>query len=67
MIEYYILGTSRSGEIFPREHGMTNLCIQQVVDAYVLKYPNCIHVNIDIALPDLSLIADRRHNFLDGR
>lgn len=66
MNEYYICGSTREGVVLPREHGMGSICIQHVMDAYVLKYPDCIHVNIDVALPDPKLVAERRRNFLDG-
>lgn len=67
IVEYYICGTTREGKVLPREHGMTIMCIQQALDAYLRKYPNCIHANLDMALPDPKLVAERRRNFLDGR
>lgn len=77
MVEYYICGTTRTGKVLPREHGMTVLCIQQTMDAYTSKYPDCIYVNIDIALhdpvadqkrmlDDAERMPQRRRNFLDG-
>lgn len=60
MIEYYICGTTREGKVLPREHGMTSLCIQHVVDAYVRKHPGCVHVNIDIALDDTHVLYDAK-------
>lgn len=52
MIEYIISGSTRKGEATPCEHGMTTYCIQQVVDAYKKKHPDCVHVCLDIALDD---------------
>lgn len=52
MIEYFITGSSREGKTFPREHGMSLFCIQSIVDSYVKKHVGCIHVSINVALPD---------------
>lgn len=52
MIEYYVCGTTRKGEVLPRHHGMTTLCIQSVLNHYKVMCPDCVHINIDIALDD---------------
>lgn len=50
MIEFLITGTTSHGKITPVEHGMTTECVQMVVNAYVKKYPDVVHIALDIAL-----------------
>lgn len=59
MIEYIIYGTTRTGVKHPVEHGMTTWCVQHAIDAYKAKYPEVVHICLDVALDDTKLIGGR--------
>lgn len=50
-VEYFVQGSTFGGELRPAAHMKGTLCAQCAVQLYVNRFPDVVHISMEISLP----------------